>query len=150
MEEEFSLMDIPKLVKNYKKKSNLSGIEYPEFCIYILWLGRICKSETWKTFYEVLACNLCEYEDYLKKNSYQKSVSSLVKFYNEKKKLNVDIVEDYELNYNESSLRMEDLHKMMFCYYQWVISFPILPNEKNEKSSKGECEVGKDQERKEN
>ena len=71
-------------------------------------------------------------------------MASLVKFYNEKKKLNIDIIEDYELNYNENNLQLEDLHKMMFCYYQWVISFPILPTEKNEKQNRGDAEFGKD------
>lgn len=50
--DEFSLMDIKKLIQNYpKRKVNL---EFPHFSIFLLWLGRICKSPAFKEFYMIL------------------------------------------------------------------------------------------------
>ena len=45
-------MDIRKLVINYPKRK--VGIEYPGFSIFLLWLGRICKSPAFKEFFMIL------------------------------------------------------------------------------------------------
>lgn len=50
--DEFSLMDIKKLIQNYpKRKINL---EIPHFSIFLLWIGRICKSTAFKEFFIIL------------------------------------------------------------------------------------------------
>ena len=50
--DEFSLMDIRKLIQNYPKRN--INIENPGFSIFLLWLGRICKSPAFKEFYLIL------------------------------------------------------------------------------------------------
>jgi hypothetical protein len=44
--DEFSLMDIKKLIQNYPKRE--IKLEYPHFSIFLLWIGRICKSPAFK------------------------------------------------------------------------------------------------------
>jgi len=44
--DEFSLMDIKKLIQNYPKRK--VDIAHPHFSIFLLWLGRICKSPAFK------------------------------------------------------------------------------------------------------
>lgn len=57
--DEFSLMDIKKLVQNYpKRKINL---QYPHFSIYLLWLGRICKPPAFREFYMILGEYIAEF-----------------------------------------------------------------------------------------
>lgn len=57
--DEFSLMDIKKLVQNYPRR-NLN-MEYPHFSIFLLWIGRICKSPVFKEFYMALGEYLADY-----------------------------------------------------------------------------------------
>ena len=45
-QDEFSLMDIRKLIINYPKR-NLT-LKYPHFSIYMLWIARICKPPAFK------------------------------------------------------------------------------------------------------
>lgn len=57
--DEFSLMDIKKLIQNYpKRKLDLS---YPHFSIFLLWIGRICKSPAFREFYLILGSYMAEY-----------------------------------------------------------------------------------------
>lgn len=44
--EEFTLVNVPSVARNYKKK----GIEatYPELTIFVLWLTKTCKPLAWK------------------------------------------------------------------------------------------------------
>jgi hypothetical protein len=57
--DEFSLMDIKKLIQNYpKRKLELS---YPHFSIFLLWIGRICKSPAFSEFYLILGEFMAEY-----------------------------------------------------------------------------------------
>lgn len=51
--EEFSLMDIAKMIHNYPKRK--IDIAYPHFSIFLLWIGRICKSSAFREFYLILA-----------------------------------------------------------------------------------------------
>ena len=83
MEDEFSLMDIPKLVKNFRKKENLK-LSYPEFSIFILWVGRICKADTWRTLYELFACLICEFQDHLNTEELPKNMSSWCRYFDSK------------------------------------------------------------------
>lgn len=57
--DEFSLMDIRKLIQNYPKRK--IQLDYPHFSIFLLWIGRICKSPAFKEFYLVLGEYLAEY-----------------------------------------------------------------------------------------
>lgn len=57
--DEFSLMDIKKLIQNYPKRK--IELENPHFSIFLLWIGRICKSPAFKEFYLVLGEYLAEY-----------------------------------------------------------------------------------------
>lgn len=57
--DEFSLMDIKKLIQNYPKRK--IEIENPHFSIFLLWLGRICKSPVFKEFYMILGEYLAGY-----------------------------------------------------------------------------------------
>ena len=52
-------MDIRKLVANYPKRK--VGIECPGFSIFLLWLGRICKSPAFKEFFMILGEYLAEF-----------------------------------------------------------------------------------------
>jgi hypothetical protein len=44
--DEFSLMDIKKLIQNYPRRE--VGLAYPHFSIFLLWIGRICKPPAFK------------------------------------------------------------------------------------------------------
>jgi hypothetical protein len=44
-EDEFSLMEIRKLILNYPRRK--LTIKYPHFSIFLLWVGRICKPMAW-------------------------------------------------------------------------------------------------------
>ena len=57
--DEFSLMDIKKLIQNYPKRK--VDIAHPHFSIFLLWLGRICKSPAFKEFYMILGEYLADY-----------------------------------------------------------------------------------------
>jgi len=57
--DEFSLMDIKKLIQNYPKRK--IELDYPHFSIFLLWIGRICKSPAFKEFYMILGEYLAEY-----------------------------------------------------------------------------------------
>ena len=58
-EDEFSLMDIKKLIQNYPRR-NLE-LERPHFSIFLLWIGRICKAPAFKEFYLILGNYLGSY-----------------------------------------------------------------------------------------
>lgn len=45
-EEEFSLISIPNVLNNYRKKG--LDLKYPQFSVFLLWLGKICKAVSWK------------------------------------------------------------------------------------------------------
>ena len=51
--EEFSLVNIPSVIRNYKKKE--IGLAYPEHDIFVLWLTKTCKAAAWKELYTVVA-----------------------------------------------------------------------------------------------
>jgi hypothetical protein len=57
--DEFSLMDIKKLIQNYPKRK--IEISYPHFSIFLLWIGRICKSPAFREFYLILGEYLAEF-----------------------------------------------------------------------------------------
>lgn len=57
--DEFSLMDMKKFIQNYPKRK--IELEYPHFSIFLLWVGRICKSTAFKEFYLVLGEYIAEY-----------------------------------------------------------------------------------------
>jgi hypothetical protein len=57
--DEFSLMDIKKLIQNYPKRK--IQITYPHFSIFLLWIGRICKSPAFLEFYLILGEYMAEY-----------------------------------------------------------------------------------------
>ena len=57
--DEFSLMDIKKLIQNYPKRK--VELEFPYFSIFLLWTGRICKSPAFREFFMVLWAYLAEF-----------------------------------------------------------------------------------------
>lgn len=57
--DEFSLMDIKKLIQNYPKRK--LDLTYPHFSIFLLWIGRICKSPAFREFYLILGSYMAEY-----------------------------------------------------------------------------------------
>jgi hypothetical protein len=57
--DEFSLMDIKKLIQNYPKRK--LELTYPHFSIFLLWIGRICKSPAFSEFYLILGEFMAEY-----------------------------------------------------------------------------------------
>lgn len=57
--DEFSLMDIKKLIQNYPKRK--IEISYPHFSIFLLWIGRICKAPAFKEFYMILGCYIAQF-----------------------------------------------------------------------------------------
>jgi hypothetical protein len=57
--DEFSLMDIKKLIQNYPKRK--IEISSPHFSIFLLWIGRICKSPAFREFYLILGEYLADY-----------------------------------------------------------------------------------------
>jgi len=57
-------MDIPKLVKNIKKRGIM--VNYPEFTIFVLWMSRICKAESWKVIYRFIAWSVNAFLKHLK------------------------------------------------------------------------------------
>lgn len=59
VQDEFSLMDIKKLIQNYPKRK--IELEYPHFSIFLLWIGRICKSPAFKEFYMILGEYIADY-----------------------------------------------------------------------------------------
>lgn len=50
--DEFSLMDIKKLIQNYPKRR--LTLKFPHFSIFLLWIGRICKSPAFQEFFLIL------------------------------------------------------------------------------------------------
>jgi hypothetical protein len=52
VQDEFSLMDIKKLISNYPKRK--LKLLYPHFSIFLLWIGRISKSPAFKEYFLIL------------------------------------------------------------------------------------------------
>lgn len=61
--DEFSVMNISRLLQNYRKR----GIElkYRELTVFILWIGRILKADAFRVFYECLVSHTFSYYDFL-------------------------------------------------------------------------------------
>lgn len=55
-EDEFSLMEIRKLILNYPRRK--LELKYPHFSIFLLWIGRICKPQAWEEFFIVIGSYL--------------------------------------------------------------------------------------------
>lgn len=58
-EDEFSLMEIRKLILNYPRRR--LTLKYPHFCIFLLWISRICKPQAWEEFFIIISYYLAEY-----------------------------------------------------------------------------------------
>lgn len=58
-EDEFSLMEIRKLIQNYPRRKLI--LKYPHFSIFLLWVGRICKPLAWEEFFMIISTYLAEY-----------------------------------------------------------------------------------------
>ena len=67
--DEFSLMDIRKLIQNYPSRK--LELDHPHFSIFLLWIGRICKAPAFREFYLILGSYLGEY--YAKEEHKEKS-----------------------------------------------------------------------------
>ena len=64
-EDEFSLINIANVLNNYPKKG--LTLSYPEMCVFLLWLGKICKPAVWKEFYIIVGYTIFQFLEYLTK-----------------------------------------------------------------------------------
>ena len=81
-------MNVGKLLENYpKRKINL---RYKEITVFLVWIGRICKSEAFKIFYKILVSYALLYYDFLEQayeaSSQSKDLHSWKFFINKNKK----------------------------------------------------------------
>lgn len=59
-EDEFSLMEIRKLIINYPKRNIV--LKYPHLSIFLLWVGRICKPPAWSEFFMLFSTFMIEFD----------------------------------------------------------------------------------------
>jgi hypothetical protein len=119
--DEFSLMDIKKLILNYPKRK--IDIGHPHFSIFLLWLGRICKSPAFKEFYLILGEYLAEF--YAQEASKAKGEQLYEAWRNfhkafEQKKIDVDTLQKLKI-FDEKSCK-----KFVDYFVQWTDIFRCL------------------------
>lgn len=68
-----------KLVKNYPRRN--INLHMPELAIFLVWIGRILKSDMFKLVYELLVSYVIIYEDYLKREKIPRSGRKQLKYW---------------------------------------------------------------------
>ena len=60
-EDEFSLMDVRKLIRNLPRRK--LEVKLPCFAVFALWISRICKPQAWKEIFIVCSYYLALYNE---------------------------------------------------------------------------------------
>lgn len=120
--EEFTLVNVPSVIRNYRRK----GIElhYPELAIFVLWLTKTCKAGAWKELYAVLAYSTAQYYEYRAQGSALKDKGAWKSFNAEylariEKEFPKAVLDEVDI------LKAEDMLALLRLYAKWVSYFGL-------------------------
>lgn len=116
-------MDIPKLFKNIQKRK--IELKTPEVSIFLLWLSRICKSEAWKFFYQLIVYCFMDYINFLKEIDEPKCIQNWLEFI---KKRKISSIENYRFENLSMNISTQNSDKMLQYYFKWVEFFGAIPS----------------------
>ena len=120
-EDEFSLMDVRKLINNLPKRK--LEVTMPCLSVFVLWVSRICKSPAWKEIFMLCSHYLALFEANKEKTDFEGMTrrDKWSTFWGKFDQYKKDIYKGMSICNERSGSKMLD------HYVKWVEAFEVVP-----------------------